>query len=67
MNGTNNTSTDTVSLSAKTFSNNQKLKDSSFVKSTSILIGTKIGVGITYRLKYPKLFSKPSKKVCARS
>ena len=43
--GTSKTSTDIVSSSAKTFPNNRKLKDNGFVKSSRILIGSKIGVG----------------------
>jgi hypothetical protein len=50
-NGTNSTNTDIVSSSARTFPNNRKLKDNGFVKSSRILIGSKIGVGSRYLLK----------------
>lgn len=49
--GTNETKTATTSSSAKIFPKSRKLKESGFVKSSSILIGSKIGVGWTYFVK----------------
>jgi len=56
MNGTKNVSTATVSSSAKTLPNNLKLKLNGLVKSSKMLMGSKIGVGFTYLAKYPKPF-----------
>jgi hypothetical protein len=43
--GTKRVNTLTVNSSANTLPNNRKLSDKGFVKSSKILIGSKIGVG----------------------
>lgn len=55
-NGTKDVNTVTVSSSANTLPNNRKLSDNGFVKSSKMLIGRRSGIGLTYRLKYPKPF-----------
>ena len=55
-NGTKDVNTVTVSSSANTLPNNRKLNDNGFVKSSKMLIGRRSGIGLTYRLKYPKPF-----------
>jgi len=49
--GTNKANTDTTNSSAKMLPKRRKLKERGFVKSSSTLIGNKIGVGCTY---FPK-------------
>jgi hypothetical protein len=46
--GTNEINTATTNSSASIFPKRRKLKESGFVKSSRILIGSKIGVGSTY-------------------
>ena len=55
--GTNKQRTDTTISSAKMFPNKRKLNDKGLVKSSKILIGRKMGVGLMYRAKNPKPFA----------
>ena len=49
--GTNKVKTETTNSSAKILPKSRKLNDRGFVKSSKILIGSKMGVGSTYRIK----------------
>ena len=61
--GTNKHKTDTTISSAKMLPNKRKLSDRGFEKSSSMLIGRKIGVGEMYLAKKPKPFSlNPAQK-----
>ena len=55
--GTSKHRTDTTISSARMFPNKRKLSERGFVKSSSMLIGKKIGVGEIYLAKNPRPFS----------
>lgn len=51
INGTNDTKTATTNSSARILPKSRKLNERGLVKSSSTLIGSNIGVGLTYFIK----------------